>query len=149
VGSRHFSSDAGLQVAETFTFSLDEKGKAVEPAGLDDPEGVALPGAPPAPSTTSTPAALKHHGALGPSTGASGGAAARQQELLRPLAELARLDTCVTVVDASALLDNLASLQTLKEREGEAHLVEEEDDRNVADLLLDQVGQVGSMRVGR
>jgi hypothetical protein len=31
-----------------------------------------------------------------------------------PLSELARLDTCVTVVDASNLLDNLHSLQTLK-----------------------------------
>jgi hypothetical protein len=33
-----------------------------------------------------------------------------------PLSELARLDTCVTVVDASNLLDNLHSLQTLKVR---------------------------------
>lgn len=29
-------------------------------------------------------------------------------------AQLARLDTCVTVVDASNLLDNMLSLQTLK-----------------------------------
>jgi hypothetical protein len=109
-----------VQVAETFTFSLDEKGKAVEPAGTGESSDSAgadsadpLPGSPP-PSTTSTAAALRHHGGLGPSAGAAGGAVARQQELLRPLAELARLDTCVTVVDASALLDNLASLQTLK-----------------------------------
>jgi hypothetical protein len=32
----------------------------------------------------------------------------------RLLSDLARLDTCVTVVDASNLLDNLHSLQTLK-----------------------------------
>ncbi len=36
---------------------------------------------------------------------------------LLPLAQLARLDTCVTVVDASNLLDNLHSLQTLRVRD--------------------------------
>lgn len=33
---------------------------------------------------------------------------------VRPLRELARLDTCVTVVDAASLLENMHSLQTLK-----------------------------------
>ena len=32
----------------------------------------------------------------------------------QPLSSLARLDTCVTVVDAAQLVDNLHSLQTLK-----------------------------------
>ncbi|GFH29839.1 CobW C-terminal domain-containing protein, partial [Haematococcus lacustris] len=99
-------------VAETFTFSLDAEGKAHAP---DTGPGTAA-------------------GAGVPSASVKAAASA-----LRPLTELARLDTCVTVVDASHLLDNLASLQTLKEKEGDAYLVEAEDDRNVADLLLDQI----------
>lgn len=34
-----------------------------------------------------------------------------------PLQDLARLDTCVTVVDAASLWENFASLETLKDRE--------------------------------
>eukprot|EP00890_Picochlorum_soloecismus_P003196 jgi/Picsp_1/3878/NSC_01390-R1_cobalamin synthesis protein p47k len=52
------------------------------------------------------------------------------------LHELAVLDTCVTVVDATNLLLNAESLESLRDR-GEA--ADEEDDRNVADLLLDQL----------
>ena len=52
------------------------------------------------------------------------------------LSEIARLDTCVTVVDAAQLLPNAASVESLAQR-GEA--ATEEDDRNVADLLLDQI----------
>lgn len=52
------------------------------------------------------------------------------------LSEIARLDTCVTVVDAAELLSNAASVESLAQR-GEA--ATEEDDRNVADLLLDQL----------
>ncbi|KAH7623928.1 putative metal chaperone YciC [Nannochloris sp. 'desiccata'] len=52
------------------------------------------------------------------------------------LSKIARLDTCVTVVDAAELLSNAASVESLAQR-GEA--VTEEDDRNVADLLLDQI----------
>jgi G3E family GTPase len=52
------------------------------------------------------------------------------------LSKIARLDTCVTVVDAAELLSNAASVESLAQR-GEA--ATEEDDRNVADLLLDQL----------
>jgi G3E family GTPase len=55
---------------------------------------------------------------------------------LQPLHELATLDTCVTVVDAANLLFNAESVESLMDRGDAAH---EEDDRNVADLLLDQI----------
>lgn len=52
------------------------------------------------------------------------------------LSDLARLDTLVTVVDASAFLRDLGSPDELRER-GES--LGEDDERTVADLLLDQV----------
>ncbi|PRW34073.1 cobalamin synthesis P47K [Chlorella sorokiniana] len=52
------------------------------------------------------------------------------------LADVATLDTCVTVVDAANLMANFASLETLRDR-GEA--ADEEDERGVAELLLDQI----------
>jgi G3E family GTPase len=57
-------------------------------------------------------------------------------DALQPLHELATLDTCVTVVDAANLLVNAESVESLMDRGDAAH---EEDDRNVADLLLDQI----------
>jgi G3E family GTPase len=52
------------------------------------------------------------------------------------LTELARLDTMVTVVDAARFLDDVGSEDELIDR-GEA--ADDEDDRTVADLLIDQV----------
>jgi G3E family GTPase len=52
------------------------------------------------------------------------------------LADLARLDTMVTVVDAKAWLDDYASADTLAGR-GEA--ANGEDDRHLVDLLVEQV----------
>ncbi|PSC76814.1 cobalamin synthesis isoform B [Micractinium conductrix] len=53
-----------------------------------------------------------------------------------PLKKLARLDTCVTVVDAAALQANMASIETVADREGADAAGGE---RNIADLLLDQI----------
>ena len=52
------------------------------------------------------------------------------------LKDIARLDTCVTVVDAAQLMANFKSLETLRQRDAS---VGDEDDRNVADLMLDQI----------
>ncbi len=54
------------------------------------------------------------------------------------LGDVARLDTMVTVVDATTFLDEAgpASMDGLADRHLEA---DEEDDRTVADLLIDQV----------
>jgi Ni2+-binding GTPase involved in maturation of urease and hydrogenase len=59
----------------------------------------------------------------------------------RSLHDIARLDTCVTVVDASNLWSQLASIESLKDRQsrGGEGGGDEEEDRNVADLLIDQV----------
>ncbi len=54
----------------------------------------------------------------------------------RSLADLTRLDTMVTVVDAAHFLDQYREAESLKER-GEA--MNEEDERTVADLFVDQV----------
>eukprot|EP00798_Chlamydomonas_sp_ICE-L_P032715 gene32715-3600_t len=99
-----------MQVAETFAFGLNAQGSAVAP-DFDD----------------------NHHGHDHDS-------AAELKGPVRPLKELARLDTCVTVVDASNLMENLHSIETIKDREAvHGREVAEEDDRHVADLLLDQL----------
>jgi G3E family GTPase len=54
----------------------------------------------------------------------------------RALDEVARLDTMVTVVDASTFVDEVRSPDELRDRGGAAG---EEDARTVADLLLEQV----------
>ena len=54
----------------------------------------------------------------------------------RALNDVARLDTMVTVVDAKCFLDELRSIETLKER---AIAAGEEDERSISELLVDQV----------
>ncbi|KAG2438855.1 hypothetical protein HXX76_005395 [Chlamydomonas incerta] len=83
-----------MQVAETFEFPLD---------GSDPAAALALEAA-----------AQARAGAAGAGMGAAGAPGAG---VVRRLADVARLDTCVTVVDAANLLDNLHSLETLKDRE--------------------------------
>ncbi|MEM6336535.1 MAG: GTP-binding protein, partial [Bacteroidota bacterium] len=54
----------------------------------------------------------------------------------RSLSDVARLDTMVTVVDASNFLEHMASIERLKDRGLE---VGEGDVRSIAELLIDQV----------
>lgn len=54
----------------------------------------------------------------------------------RSLGDLARLDTMVTVVDAGSFLDDSAGVEEIAAR-GES--LGDEDDRTVADLLIDQI----------
>jgi len=54
----------------------------------------------------------------------------------RSLSDAARLDTMVTVVDASTFLDDCGSVEELRER-GES--LGPEDERTIVDLLVDQV----------
>ncbi|MBN8870911.1 MAG: zinc metallochaperone GTPase ZigA [Solirubrobacterales bacterium] len=54
----------------------------------------------------------------------------------RSLSDVARLDTMVTVVDASTFLDDCGSIEELRDR-GES--LGPEDERTVVDLLVDQV----------
>ena len=54
------------------------------------------------------------------------------------LSDVARLDTMVTVVDVRNFPTDMASGESLKERHG-AENVNDDDDRNVVDLLIDQV----------
>ena len=52
------------------------------------------------------------------------------------LSDFATLDTMVTVIDSANFFDNLASLESLKDR-GES--LGEDDERTIVDLLVDQV----------
>ncbi|GLI65240.1 hypothetical protein VaNZ11_008725, partial [Volvox africanus] len=88
-----------MQVAETFEFPLD---------GSDPAAALALEAA-----AAAAGAAVVH--GSDSVNGADG--AANSLSAPRRLADVARLDTCVTVVDAANLLDNLHSLETLKDRQ--------------------------------
>ncbi len=54
----------------------------------------------------------------------------------RSLSDVAKLDTMVTVVDASTFLDDCGTVENLRDR-GEA--LSDEDERTIVDLLVDQV----------
>ena len=54
----------------------------------------------------------------------------------KDLSDIARLDTCVTVVDAAQLMANFESLEMLHQRSSD---VAAEDDRAVPNLLLEQI----------
>ena len=59
-----------------------------------------------------------------------------EQEDGSSLGSVARLDTMVSVIDAAAFLRDFKSTDDLKARQLE---LGEDDERNIADLLLDQV----------
>ncbi|KAI1328620.1 P-loop containing nucleoside triphosphate hydrolase protein [Xylariaceae sp. FL0255] len=52
------------------------------------------------------------------------------------LPQVARLDTCVTVVDAVNFMQDFATVDMIKDRQAD---VPEEDERNVSDLQVDQI----------
>ncbi len=54
----------------------------------------------------------------------------------RALADVARLDTMVTVIDGEKFLEDFSSIESLQDR---ALALGEEDERTIADLLIDQV----------
>lgn len=54
----------------------------------------------------------------------------------RSLSDVARLDTMVTVVDGEKFLEDYESIESLRDR---AIALGEEDERNIADLLIDQI----------
>lgn len=54
------------------------------------------------------------------------------------LAKVARLDTLVTVVDGQRFLSDVLAAESLQERQLQA---DDDDERTVADLLVEQVGQ--------
>ncbi|KAI0411819.1 P-loop containing nucleoside triphosphate hydrolase protein [Xylaria grammica] len=62
----------------------------------------------------------------------------RLAEILKAggLSKVARLDTCVTIVDAVNFMQDFATADFLKDRQND---VPEEDDRNISDLQVDQV----------
>ncbi|KAI1109380.1 P-loop containing nucleoside triphosphate hydrolase protein [Nemania sp. NC0429] len=62
----------------------------------------------------------------------------RLAEILKAggLSKVARLDTCVTIVDAVNFMQDFATADMLKDRQTD---VPEEDDRNISDLQVDQV----------
>ncbi|KAI0533287.1 P-loop containing nucleoside triphosphate hydrolase protein [Xylaria digitata] len=62
----------------------------------------------------------------------------RLAEILKAggLSKVARLDTCVTIVDAVNFMQDFATTDFLKDRQND---VPEEDDRNISDLQVDQV----------
>lgn len=55
------------------------------------------------------------------------------------LSELAYIDSMVTVVDTSSFMSNFASYDIVSEREEELSDWEDSDDRNIVDLLVDQI----------
>ncbi len=59
-----------------------------------------------------------------------------EDEMGRSLSSVARLDTMVTVVDAFNFPKLMAEAESLKDKQME---IGEEDERNIADLLIDQV----------
>ncbi|ORY74273.1 putative cobalamin synthesis protein [Leucosporidium creatinivorum] len=54
------------------------------------------------------------------------------------LPKVARLDTCVTVVDACQVLDNFNTSDFLSDRR-EPGTVDDQDERNISDLMVDQL----------
>ncbi len=94
-----------MQVAETFSVSLDDLEAQLNLEGSDAEDAV-------------------HK-------------RARIMDSARSLKKLARLDTCVTVVDAASFFDTFQDARALSEQFGDE--VDPEDERNIVDLMVDQI----------
>lgn len=68
------------------------------------------------------------------------GAILRLEQILSSggLSRVARLDTCVTVVDALSFLPNFATSDFLSDRQ-DPDTVDDKDERNISDLMCDQL----------
>ncbi|GAA5834965.1 hypothetical protein JCM9279_007159 [Rhodotorula babjevae] len=107
-------SDMHLQAAEDLRAEADRvKREALERAGASSRAGEQVP---------DVEATLKLAEILG-----KGG-----------LPRIARLDTCVTMVDALTFFDNFSTSDILSDREAPG-TVDEQDERNVSDLMVDQL----------
>ncbi|KAG2452963.1 hypothetical protein HYH02_002300 [Chlamydomonas schloesseri] len=153
-----------MQVAETFTFALpgdlQQDGGAACPLPSKAAREAAAAAAAEAEAEKSKAAAGsggKSKKARRSSSGSAAAAEAEQRQkqeaeeaaeeeregeegVPAALSSVARLDTCVTVVDAATFLDNLTSIEEVADRFNEAGQEAPPDDqRQIADLLLEQV----------
>eukprot|EP00879_Flechtneria_rotunda_P007217 GHRR01007573.1.p4 GENE.GHRR01007573.1~~GHRR01007573.1.p4 ORF type:complete len:174 (+),score=52.71 GHRR01007573.1:1414-1935(+) len=117
------STGISLPIPVAATFALGE--------GHDETAGTSSGSA----SSSSSNPVLQH------ATNSSGAATSSQSDghaRLRGLADVAQLDTLVTVVDGERFVSDVLAAESLSERDMQA---DEEDDRTVADLLIEQVGR--------
>ncbi|BGP14477.1 hypothetical protein JCM10213v2_002426 [Rhodosporidiobolus nylandii] len=123
------------------TLQTEEKIVQLENAGISEPQQVAETFAPEfSDEHLQTAEALR---AEASQSSADSGKVAAQLKLAEILGKgglpkVARLDTCVTMVDALSFFDNFATTDFLSDRD-EPGAVDEQDERNISDLLTDQV----------
>jgi G3E family GTPase len=112
-----------MQVAETFEVTLDELELQLnlDKPDADEPRGKRAKTSDPSDDAEPNPADLER----------------QMLENARSLKKLARLDTCVTVVDAASFFDTFKDGRALSEQFEEE--IDPSDERNVVDLMIDQI----------
>jgi G3E family GTPase len=112
-----------MQVAETFEITLDELELQVnlDKPDADEPRGKRAKTSDPSDDAQPDPADLER----------------QIVENARSLKKLARLDTCVTVVDAASFFDTFKDGRALSEQFEDE--IDPSDERNVVDLMIDQI----------
>jgi G3E family GTPase len=112
-----------MQVAETFEITLDELELQVnlDKPDADEPRGKRAKTSDPSDDAQPDPADLER----------------QIVENARSLKKLARLDTCVTVVDAASFFDTFNDGRALSEQFEDE--IDPSDERNVVDLMIDQI----------
>ena len=119
-----------MQVAETFTFSVDEF-LTPETLNQNSTKKSSNPDHKPHSSSETSNKKSKQKGKDIP--------AEEQAELLESLKclkDLARLDTCVTVIDACSFDDTFQNAESVRDIYKDA---DEKDARNLSDLMVDQI----------